>query len=408
MGYGACTMKRHHRKRRSIRVRRSLNSTIWGPILAFSATVIGILGIIAAIVFIALPRLMPLIGVDYRAPFAPTPMPSPTPRPTPTPNPMESFDAEAAETEVVFDEIRDYKWFGDPYFYGDKLMLTGGKLIDGKSVMCDLLIWDPAERSVEKLDIQLENTHFMFPKFNDDWIVYLDANYSGGGKLCAVNRNSSSLTPVTIKTVYTGQCEPMLYNNYVAWTERTGTRMDKLFVCDLTTLETTTLHMFSNTSYGQSMPSLIDGVLVWADAQTSGTTDEEDISVIYSVKLGSASINTINAGTYVHDPMSNGRYTAWLDTHHSPDAKLYCLAPGSIEPTVVAEGVVQFGMDDEFLAYSKNETIYLYRFDNKKIYKLSGEYEKAQFMGVSDGRVIWMDVTSRERDILKYAEVPND
>ena len=28
-------------------------------------------------------------------------------------------------------------------------------------------------------------------------------------------------------------------------------------------------------------------------------------------------------------------------------------------------------------------------------------------MGVCDGKVIWMDVTSRERDILKYSEVPD-
>ena len=91
-------MKRHHRRRHTIRRRRSLKSTIWGPILALSATIIGVAGIIAAIVFVGLPRLLPLIGIDYRAPFAPTPTPSPTPRPTPTPNPMELFDAEGAET----------------------------------------------------------------------------------------------------------------------------------------------------------------------------------------------------------------------------------------------------------------------------------------------------------------------
>ena len=73
---------------------------------------------------------------------------------------------------------------------------------------------------------------------------------------------------------------------------------------------------------------------------------------------------------------------------------------------MVEAGVVQFGMGKDFLAYSKDEAIYLYRFDNKKSYKLSGEYEKAQFMGVSDSHVIWMDVTTRERDILKYSEVP--
>lgn len=59
-------MKRHHRRRHTIRRRRSLKSTIWGPILALSATIIGIVGLIAAIVFVGLPRLLPLIGIDYR------------------------------------------------------------------------------------------------------------------------------------------------------------------------------------------------------------------------------------------------------------------------------------------------------------------------------------------------------
>lgn len=399
-------MKRYHRRRRSRRRRSSLSASNWGPILALSGTVLGIIAVIALVIFVGLPKLLPLIGISYRAPFSPTPTPAPTPAPTATPNPMELFDANAAETEVVFNEIKDYKWFGDPYFYGGKLMLTGGKLVDGKAVMSDLMIWDPELRSAEKLDIQRENTHFMFPKFNDAWIVYLDANFDGGGKLCAVKRDDAQHTVNVIKTVYAGQPEPMLYEHYIAWIERTGTRMDKLFLCDLDTLETTTLHMFSNNSYGQSLPCIIDGVLVWADAETTGSSDADDTSVIYSVKLGSSRIESIHTGTYAHDPMSNGSYTAWLDSHHAPDAKLYCISPAGSEPHMVEAGVVQFGMGKDFLAYSKDEAIYLYRFDNKKSYKLSGEYEKAQFMGVSDSHVIWMDVTTRERDILKYSEVP--
>ena len=32
--------------------------------------------------------------------------------------------------------------------------------------------------------------------------------------------------------------------------------------------------------------------------------------------------------------------------------------------------------------------------------------ENTQFLGVSGGYVMWMDVTSRERDIIKYALPP--
>lgn len=34
------------------------------------------------------------------------------------------------------------------------------------------------------------------------------------------------------------------------------------------------------------------------------------------------------------------------------------------------------------------------------------ERENTQFLGVSGGYVMWMDVTSRERDIIKYALPP--
>ena len=92
-------MKRYHRRRRSRRRRSSLSASNWGPILALSGTVLGIIAVIALVIFVGLPKLLPLIGISYRAPFSPTPTPAPTPAPTPTPNPMELFDANLSLTE---------------------------------------------------------------------------------------------------------------------------------------------------------------------------------------------------------------------------------------------------------------------------------------------------------------------
>jgi hypothetical protein len=398
-------MKSRYRRKRNYRHRRSLSASNWGPVLALFGTVLGVLALVAFIVFIGLPKLLPMIGVDFAAPFAPTPSPSPTPGPTPTPNPMDAFDIPSAETEVVFDASSSYRWFGDPYMFEGKMVFSAGKLVDTKAELLDLYFYEPTTRTANKLNISLRNVHFMFPKFNGRWLVYLDAKLDGGGYLTALDLTGPGAEPIIIKEVYTNQPEPMLDGDYVAWTERTGTRMDKLFVCDLNTLETTVVHMFSNNSYGQSLPYLRDGLLIWADVDSSGASDSSDTSVIYSMRIGSPSIATYSAGVYVHDPQTNGTYTAWLDAHHAPDTCLYYSREGG-KPVKIASGVVQFGMADTFIAYCKDEAIYAYRFDNGKTYQISADYESAQFLGVSDSCVIWMDVTSRERDIIKFSRLP--
>ncbi len=400
-------MKRHRRRRRSRikRRRSSLSASNWGPVLALLGTVLGVLAAIALIVFVALPRLLPLIGVDYNAPFAPTPTPSPTPKPTPTPHPMAAFDPSEAQNEVVFDHQSEYRWFGDPYFHDGVMVFSAGKLVDSYSVMQDLYYYYPETRMAEQVPITLQNAHFMFPKFNESWLVYLDGRLDGGGYLMVYDRTATDAEPVLIKEVYTGQPEPMLDGDYIAWIERTGTVMDKLFVCDLNTLETTTLNMFSNSAYGQSLPSFRDGLLCWADAENASGAGA-DTSVIYSFRLSSSTVQAAySPGTYVHDPESNGKYTAWLDGPHGPDCTLYYSENGG-KPSKIAEGVVEFGLGSDFVAFSRNEAIFAYMFDNGRTYRISSDQELAQFLGVSDDKVIWMDVTARTRDIMKFAAIP--
>ena len=59
------------------------------------------------------------------------------------------------------------------------------------------------------------------------------------------------------------------------------------------------------------------------------------------------------------------------------------------------------------MVYSKAETIYVYVFEDAASYRITPEGEKAQFMGVSGDVAFWMDVTSRERDIMKFAPIPS-
>ena len=398
-------MRRRYKPPKQYRKRFSFKTSKWGPFIQVGLIGLGFVLLLILVLYVVLPKLLPLVGVKYRAPFVPTPTPVPTAPPTPTPHPMSNFDFIEQQQEVMFSDYTSYRWFADPYFYKGKLIFAAGRLVGSDVEMQKLIMYDPVTRVGETLKYTPLNDHLLFPKFNDEYLVYFDAKKEGGGNIMVCNIKDGFGSPVLLKEVFTGQAELMLDGKYLAWTERTGSKMDKLFVCDIESRETTVVQMFSNSVYGQSLPSLRDNMLVWADA--GDVLDGEEVnSTVYYISMNQSTVNTYKASTYVHDPEKAGENWAWLDAHHSEETNLYYRRTGNREKKI-AEGVVEFGMDEKFLAYTKNETLYVYIYETDETYAVTPEHEKAQFLGVCDGKVIWMDVTSRERDIMKFAEIPS-
>ncbi len=395
-------MRRRFKKINYRRRHRSLNSSNLGPILKLSAVVLLVLIALFAIIFVALPKLLPLVGIEYNSPLFPTPTPEPTPEPTPTPHPIEAYVPEDNEHEIIVSS-NDYRWYADPFHYNGEIMFSGGKLVDGNVHLSTLLNYNVEANQTKEVGIELNNAHFLFPRFNDKWLVYIDGNLNGGGDLMVVDRTQSPLVPRLIKHIYVGQCRVKLDGDYIAWIEHTGTNMDKLFVCDLNTLETTTLATFNSSSYGQSTPDIHDGIVVWAEQSES-----DGNGIIKSANINTGEISIFAPLTYVHDVEYNGTYFAWLDSLHSEDTKLYISKGNSGENILVCDDVVEYGLSDDFIAYSTDETVYIYIFSQEKSYRVTPDRERVQFMGVSDNMIIWMDVTTRERDVLRYAFVPVD
>ena len=107
----------------------------------------------------------------------------------------------------------------------------------------------------------------------------------------------------------------------------------------------------------------------------------------------------------------NGEYFVWIDAHYSANSTLYWGKPdesGRLKANAIADGVVDFFIDDRFVAYSVEEVIYVYLFNSGESFRITPERELAQLLGASEGHVIWMDVTTRERDVLKFALIPED
>lgn len=407
--------KTNYPKRRK-RIRHRKSSA--GPILKLIAAVLGVLIGIAVVGFGTMFVLEVFLNIDtplkpdgvigrlaerFNAKLVESPTPYITPEPTPTPYPMNDFDPANEEREIVFPAEFSYSYLGDPYCFNGKIVCSAGKLIDGTVKMFRLVEYDIASGSMRELSVQAKNDHLLFPAFNETWLVYFDAHYTvGGGNICAINTSGGrNQEPVIIKEVYIGQPELKLYGNYITWVERTGSDRDKIFVCDLSSGETTVLQSFNRSDYGTSMPSFGANRVLWAAEDSS---DLSSSSIRY-IDLSSSSISEYHPGVYVHDPEYNGKYYAWLDAHHAEDTKLY-VSDGVNAPFAVETGVTEFGLADDFVAYGKENVVYIYIFETGLTYRMTPEREEAQFLGVSGGAVLWMDVTSRERDIIKFAFPP--
>ncbi len=397
---------KYRRTHRPKRKRTSLKASNAGPILALTATVVGVLGLIALIIFVGLPWFLPLVGVNDPLPWQPTPTPAPTIHPTPTPHPASVADPLELQKEVVLDAGDRYVWFAEPYASGDTLVFAAGRTDNGDVVMDALYALDMATGEQEKLSLPLENDAYVYPIVNDRWLVYLDGKSTGGGVIRATERETGKNR--TIKTVYVGQPKLMLEGDYLVWMERTGSSTDKLFVCDLNTQESVTVQTFTNSQYGMSMPSIAGDEIIYAGDDPNATqANGANSSAIYSVSLTSGKTSVYTPNLYVHDPMTNGRQWVWRDGLHGEGDDLY-LAQNGMQPKCIAEDIVEYGLSDTFVAYSKNEAIFVYFFDNGTTTQITpATGELALLMGVSDDTVIWMDVTSREqnRDIMKYARI---
>lgn len=322
-------------------------------------------------------------------PIGATPIPSPTPSPTPDPardHPLYTADLTAVQHEIV---IPEFQYLADPVVYDGKVYFAAGNYAtDGMASFVRLCVYDPTEDTHSFLSLPVQYKSLRFPAVNDRWIVYLDATASGGGRLVAFDRQTEQAKP--FKVVHVGMPRPVLVGDVAVWIERTGQSRDKLFACNLETLESVTLEIFDNSEYALSAPCS-DGETIYYVAPDGKLT---------AWTLATNEKRVIETGTYVHDPKCNGTYLAYLSGNHGEDSDLMLVTDDGV--VTVASGVYAFALGDTFLAYNRYERNYIYFPADGTTFCTTRRDEQAMLLGAGEKLLLWMDVTWRDKDISEY------
>lgn len=328
---------------------------------------------------------------------------SPTPAPTPQPTPF------VIGMRLLFSE----KHINQPVYWDGQLLFSAGTGSPDTPVLRSLILAD-VETGDETLVAasRVQYGEIYEPQMNAEWIIWLDTDHGGTSIIWALERGKPGAEPFQIKTCRNGKPKLRLSGNTLVWMEPVSNEEDKLYLFDLETQENlplTTLN--APATYGVSAPSICGEQIIWAGP------DEKDPgqSVIYSFRLDddhgdgdSFNIGEYRAGMYVHEPVTNGRAMAWIDTNKSPEARLY-FALDKGKPILVDSNISTYAMGDGFLVYGKGEQVWVYSWatGEKKLCSLAAQ--KAILPTASGRFVIWFEFSAAEsRDVIRIAEIPQE
>jgi hypothetical protein len=157
--------------------------------------------------------------------------------------------------------------------------------------------------------------------------------------------------------------------------------------------------------------------IVWAGPDASQSADkiksDGEQSTIYWVPLGQDAIDengnikksSFSPKTYVHEPLYNGTYFAWIDGNYSPNSKLYLSLPNGT-PQVIAQGVTTYSLGDGILVYGKNQQVWVYVISTGETCRLTSGHEKGMLPYVTGRTVLWYDLTDGDSaDTLRYKKL---
>lgn len=413
---GIKARQRRHKRRKSMRLRRGRGSrgvsrrhiSNLGPVIKIGALVAAVAGLACLVIFLIVPML------NGHGTGGAGPTPSPTVSPTPTPAPIAKPDMSADAQELVL----KYNSVNDPYVNGNEVVFSSGNPLQSSPELTTIAIFDiNTKESTEVKGITKKNTSLFEPKINDKYIVYLDCKTKDGGAVCGYDRETGK--SFVMREYLFGKPKVSLVGDYALWMQQTGGARDKLYLYHLPTQESTVIEIFINTPFSVSAPYMSEESLIYVQPygesqllDGSAASMEAEIVVMPLVDGGDSKATFYRPGMYVYEPMIDGDDIVFLDGNRDDTSNLmHCKKSGDTytTPQVIEQGVLNYEVGDGYVAYTKDEGVYIYYFKDGSKGRLSSDTTRAMLWSANGKNVVWYDITDgldAAANVVMHIKVP--
>ena len=411
---------RKRRRRKSMRLRKgrgqrssSYGASRLGPILKIGGLVLAVAGLAALVIFV----IIPLFGGGNAA-STPTPSASAAPTPKPTPIAKEDMSEGAEELAIPNQSIND------PYVFGREVVFSTGTATEMSPELNTIAIYNLDTKATEPVaDIKMKYTSLFEPRINDKFIVYLDCKSSDGGAVCAYDRTTK--TAFVMREYSYGKPKVTLAGEYALWLQQTGKGTDKLYLFHLPTQESVVIEELVDPDFVRFSPSaafISDEALVFVEPKdetrvvegrnsaSSAVSEESEIRVIPIKQGGDQQSIQFLPGTYAYDPMIDGDNLIFMNGPRDDKSDLMlCKKTGDTysAPVMIAEDILNYWVGDGFVAYTKNDMVYVYYFADGSTGRVSAESTRAFLSSVNGKDIVWYDITDIEAaNVVIHKQVP--
>ena len=335
-----------------------------------------------------------------------------TATPTPTTAPLASADMSEDASELVM----QYKSINDPYMNGSEVVFTTDP--ESSAMLSKVGIYDIETGQTTLVDkIEKKNFSLFEPKINDDFIVYLDCKSEYGGAVCCYDRAKEEV--FVMREYMYGKPQVALVGNYALWMQQTGPNTDKLYMFDLTNREHTVIEVFVPMVYVSAADMCEDAIVfvqpyrqTEVDGYGTSSLTENEMCIIPMNEGGDNERVVYYPGMFIYEPKISGDYIVFLNgTGDEKSRLMMCHKEGDTysEPEEIDVGVLNYDVGDGYVAYTLDDVVYIYYFEDGSSGRLSAETTRARLASANGKGVIWYDVTGgldTESDVIMSITVP--
>lgn len=297
--------------------------------------------------------------------------------------------------------VIQYNSENDAYIHGREIVFSSAAVKNGIAVYNKLVIFNVDTQDSQEIPVELKYENITQTKISANYIVYIDSNADGGGRIMMYDRKTKETSK--IKDFIYAMPQISMYDDKIAFFQQAGTSLDKLYVFDLATKEGVTFKIWNGLPAPTSTCQLGKEGLTYAVPVTENGVIG---SVIYVQPTDGTAIRMLKPGRVAYYPKATGDYIAFLSSSTGAPTDLY-LSKNLEMPNVIAKNVTNFDVGDGFIAYTMQGNLYVYMLETSETKQLNSLVSHALLSNIDGTTVCWYDVTGGfgKLDIIKYAEI---
>lgn len=354
---------------------------------------LGILAVVVFMIFVGFPFIQDLItGTD----------------PTLRYEPAQQADFSAIGARTDAGEIQEKEMFlpdfpvkNEPYIAGDQIIFTTRYKNKTVYQLDAVVIYDTVTEQARILEnVEKKYDNLLQPVLTGNIAVWLDSLEDGGGRI--VGYDLDTQTQFLIKDY--GYALPRLAvsNELLAFMQWAGDATQRLYVYNLRTREPVTVKVFTDNVYGNSAASVSDRDIVWSEYGPDGAASLKRVTIAD----GTAKYENYDVGMSVYEPKTNGRDIIFATERDIVSGNLMLSTNGG-EPVMIAQHVTNYGIGDNFVAYTKADRVYVCFTDEQNAFALTSDISKSLLSSVNGKSITFYDVTDGvlTDEVVMYATV---